>query len=62
MYPFFSMSSELATVGRGIAGDYIDDKIAKRIHAKIARKKGVEKAFADMPSSAQDMIDRKSVV
>lgn len=48
--------SELATVGRGIAGDYIDDKIAKRIHAKIARKKGVEKAFADMPSSAQDMM------
>lgn len=48
--------SELATVGRSIAGDYIDDKIAKRIHAKIARKKGVEMAFADMPSSAQDMM------
>lgn len=48
--------SELATVGRDIAGDYIDDKIAKRIHAKIARKKGVEMAFADMPSSAQDMM------
>ena len=48
--------SELATVGRDIAGDYIDDKIATRIHAKIARKKGVEMAFADMPSSAQDMM------
>lgn len=48
--------SELATVGRDIAGDYIDDKIAKRIHAKIARKKGIEMAFADMPSSAQDMM------
>ena len=48
--------SELATVGRDIAGDYIDDKIAKRIHAKIARKKGIEIAFADMPSRAQDMM------
>lgn len=48
--------SELATVGKDIAGDYIDDKIAKRIHAKIARKKGMEIAFSDMPSSAQDMM------
>lgn len=48
--------SELATLGKDIAGDYIDDKIAKRIHAKIARKKGIEMAFADMPSSAQDMM------
>lgn len=48
--------SELATTGKGIAGDYIDDKIAKRIHAKIARNKGIEMAFADMPSSAQDMM------
>lgn len=48
--------SELATVGKDVAGDYIDDKIAKRIHSKIARKKGIETAFADMPSSAQDMM------
>lgn len=48
--------SELATVGKDIAGDYIDDKIAKRIHAKIARKKGIETAFADMPPSAQDLM------
>ncbi|OUP58769.1 Hsp70 family protein [Butyricicoccus pullicaecorum] len=48
--------SELATTGKNIAGDYIDDKIAKRIHAKIARKKGIEIAFTDMPSSAQDMM------
>jgi len=48
--------SEMATVGREIAGDYIDDKIAKRIHTKIARKKGVEIAFEDMPSSAQDLM------
>lgn len=47
---------ELATVGKDVAGDYIDSKIAKRIHAKIARKKGIEIAFEDMPSSAQDMM------
>lgn len=48
--------SELATAGTNIAGDYIDLKIAQRIHAKIARKKGKEIAFADMPASAQDMM------
>lgn len=48
--------SELATVGKGVAGDYIDEKIAKRIHTKIARKKDIEIAFEDMPSSAQDMM------
>ncbi|MBR4400574.1 MAG: Hsp70 family protein [Synergistes sp.] len=48
--------SELATAGSNIAGDYIDNKIAQRIHAKIARKKGIELAFSDMPSSAQDLM------
>lgn len=48
--------TELSTVGRDIAGDYIDEKIAQRIHAKIARKKGKEIPFFDMPSSAQDMM------
>ncbi len=48
--------SELATSGRNVAGDYIDDKIARRIHAKIARKKGFEIPFEDMPSVAQDML------
>lgn len=52
--------SELATAGSNIAGDYIDNKIAQRIHAKIARKKGKEIAFADMPSSAQDMMRVRS--
>lgn len=52
--------SELATAGSNIAGDYIDNKIAQRIHAKIARKKGMEIAFADMPSSAQDMMRVRS--
>lgn len=48
--------SELATSGRNVAGDYIDEKIAQRIHAKIARKKGMEIGFIDMPASAQDMM------
>ena len=52
--------SELATAGSDIAGDYIDNKIAQRIHAKIARKKGIELAFADMPSSAQDLMRVRS--
>ena len=52
--------SELAAAGSNIAGDYIDNKIAQRIHAKIARKKGIELAFADMPSSAQDMMRVRS--
>ncbi len=48
--------SELSTTGSNIAGDYIDNKIAQRIHAKVARKKGREIAFRDMPSNAQDMM------
>lgn len=52
--------SELATVGSNIAGDYIDNKIAQRIHSKIARKKGQEIAFGDMPSSAQDLMRVRS--
>lgn len=48
--------SELAACGRNVGGDYIDQKISQRIHSKIARKKGQEIAFADMPSSAQDMM------
>ena len=47
---------ELSACGRDVAGDHIDDKIAKRIHAKIARKKGIEIAFEDMPSGARDMM------
>lgn len=47
---------ELATAGRDVAGDFIDNKIAHRIHAKIARKKGVDIAFEDMPSKAQDLM------
>ena len=52
--------SELATVGSDIAGDFIDSKLAQRLHAKIARKKGIEIAFNDMPSSAQDIMRVRS--
>lgn len=52
--------SELATSGRDIAGDFIDQKIAQRIHAKISRKKGIEMAFNDMPAGAQDMMRVRS--
>ena len=52
--------SELATSGLDIAGDYIDTKIAQRMHAKIARKKGKEVAFEDMPSNAQDLMRVRS--
>lgn len=45
---------ELAKSGRNIAGDYIDGKIAKRIHASISRKKGIEIEFEDMPLACQD--------
>lgn len=47
---------ELATAGMNIAGDYIDQKIAERIHEKINRKKKLNIAFNDMPLTAQDII------
>lgn len=47
---------ELATGGMSIAGDRIDDKIAERIHAKIARKKGIDKGFRDMAPGDQDKL------
>jgi len=48
--------SELATSGLNKAGDDLDKKIARRIHTRIARKKGVEVAFEDMPLNAQDLL------
>lgn len=47
---------ELATTGADVAGNYIDDKIARRMHARIARKKGKEITFEDMPARAKDMM------
>lgn len=47
---------ELAADGMNIAGDYIDQKIAERIHSKIDSKKKLHIAFEDMPPNAQDMM------
>lgn len=48
--------SELASNGMDKAGDFIDNEIAKRIHAKIARKIGREIALDDMPARARDLL------
>ena len=47
---------EIATAGMNIAGDYIDEKIAERIHEKINRKKKLNIAFEDMPAVDRDNI------
>lgn len=48
--------SELATSGMPIAGDEIDDRLARKVHAKVARAKGVSVAFEDMPAAARDLL------
>lgn len=52
--------SELATVGNNIAGDAIDEKIARRVHERLARKKQIKVAFEDMPSGARDIMRVRS--
>ena len=52
--------SELATGGMEKAGDEIDRQIALRMHRKIARTKGKEIAFEDMPPMAQDVMRVRS--
>lgn len=52
--------SEMATTGMDIAGDAIDQKMAERLHAKISRKKGKNKAFIDMPVTARDLLRVRS--
>lgn len=37
-----------------VAGDDIDHKLARRLHAKIARKQEKDIAFEDMSATAQD--------
>ena len=44
---------ELSKSGRDIAGDFIDEKLAKQIHARIAQKKGNESNFKDMSFAEQ---------
>lgn len=47
---------ELSKSGRNIAGDFIDLKVAKHIHAKVSNEKGIEMRFEDMPFSSQDRL------
>ena len=47
---------ELATAGMAVAGDDIDDALARKIHAKVSRDKKVQIAFEDMPPAARDMM------
>lgn len=49
--------TELASGGMNIAGDYIDRKLAQRVHARLARHKGKTGiGFDDMPHAAQDLL------
>lgn len=47
---------ELSKAGLDIAGDKFDDKIARDIHSRISKKKGIEIAFDDMPLNCQDKL------
>lgn len=48
--------TELATGGRSVAGDAIDEKIARRIYAKISRKKGFTQSFDELDSKVKDKL------
>ena len=48
--------SELATTGMPIAGDDIDERLARKVHAKVTRKKGVNLSFDEMSPAARDML------
>lgn len=48
--------SELATCGMDEAGDDIDYKLARKIHERVARKKGKNISFDEMDASDRDML------
>lgn len=48
--------SELATTGMAVAGDDIDERLARKIHAKVSRDKGSNLSFDEMPPAARDMM------
>ena len=48
--------SELSSGGMDIAGDKIDEKISKRVHEKISRKRTEAMPLEKMPSEAQDIL------
>ena len=47
---------ELATSGIPVAGDVIDEKLARFIHGAVARGQGCDCAFEDMPKKDQDQL------
>ena len=48
--------TELATAGMPVAGDYIDQLLAQKVHALIAREKGVRVGFDEMSPRDRDML------
>lgn len=48
--------TELATCGMPIAGDYIDELMAQKVHALIAQDKGVKVSFDEMNAHDRDML------
>lgn len=48
--------TELATSGMPIAGDYIDELLAQKVHALIAREKGQQIGFDEMSPRDRDML------
>jgi molecular chaperone DnaK len=47
---------ELATSGMPVAGDALDETLARRIHAMISRERGLDVAFDDMDAVDKDQI------
>lgn len=48
--------TELATSGMPYAGDYIDGLLAQKVHALVARDKGVSVSFDEMSARDKDML------
>lgn len=48
--------TELATSGMPIAGDYIDELLAQKVHTLIAREKGVKVSFDEMSPHDRDLL------
>lgn len=48
--------SELATTGMPVAGDDIDERLARKIHAKVSRDRNINLSFDEMPPTARDMM------
>lgn len=47
---------ELATEGMNIAGDNIDDKMARKMHADYCKQKGVMKPFEEVDDVSKDLL------